>query len=112
MSKSLAWGYGLAGAVVAVAVIAVAATTVGLTEGADGPWPVQTFSTETSPGALGEGVVASEVVTTASGEQAEYVYVDQPATGDQDDDDDDDDSREHERYERDHDDEHEDEDDD
>ncbi|MCK9496844.1 MAG: hypothetical protein M0R75_15320 [Dehalococcoidia bacterium] len=108
MPKSLAWGYGLAGAVVAVAVIAVAATTVGLTEGADGPEPAPTFSTGTLPGALGEGVVASEVVTTVSGEQVEYVYVDQPATGDHDHDDDD--EHEHEHDDDDHDDDHEDDD--
>ncbi len=87
MSKSVAWAYGLAGAVVAVAVIVAAAATVGLTEGADAPESAATFITDTLPGALGEGVASSEVVTTASGEQVEYVYVDQPATGDHDDDD-------------------------
>lgn len=99
MSKSVAWAYGLAGVVVAVAVIVVAVATVGLTEGGGAPESAATLSTDTLPGALGAGVASSEIVTTASGEQVEYVYVDQPAAADHNDDDDEDDEEEEdERY--------------
>lgn len=114
MAKSLAWGYGIAGAVVAAAVIVVVGSTVGLTEGADeGAPPPVSAESATLPV---ENVVSSEVVTTASGEQVEYVYVDEPATrGDHDDDDDDhdddhDDDRDHDDDDDDEHEEHEDDD--
>jgi len=92
MAGSLAWRYGLVGVVVAGAVIVVTGTAAGLTDRDDEESP-RTERTVT-PSQLGEGVVSSEVVTTATGEQVEYVYVDQPASPRRHDDDD-----EHEGYE-------------
>lgn len=104
MARSIAWGYGIAGAVVAAAIIVVAATTVGLTEGADEANPTPVFGMESVPVAPGEDVVSSEIVTTDSGEQVEYVYVDAPAARGDDEDDDG-------RYEEDHEDDHDEDDD-
>lgn len=116
MARSVAWAYGAAGAVVAAAVIVVAGSTVGLTEGAADGARAPAFSSGTLPAAVGENVVSSEVVTTSSGEQVEYVYVDQPASRGEHDDDDDrgehDDDDDHEEREREHEDHDDDEDDD
>lgn len=112
MAKSVALGFGAAGAVVAAAVIAVVGSTVGFSseEIGTGTEATSVLSTEFAPigpsldGAADPGnVVSSQVVTTASGEQIEYVYVDQPAARGHDDDDDDDDHEEGEDHE-DHDD--------
>ena len=110
MAKSVALGFGAAGAVVAAAVIAVVGSTVGFSAGDVGAGTEATsvLSTEFAPtGPSLEGVtdagsvVSSQVVTTASGEQIEYVYVDQPAVRGHDDDDDDDheEREEHEDHE-------------
>lgn len=119
MARSVALGSGIVGAVVAAAVIVGVGATVGLgaseEPSADGAalaslGVLSDVSSEASNGLalsgaaslaslVEAGAVTSEVVTTTSGEQVEYVYVDAPA-GDDDDDD---------RYEddEDHDDDHE-----
>jgi len=113
LAKSVALGFGAAGAVVAAAVIAVVGSTVGF--GAE-EIEERTEATsvlsggfapaDTSLGSVTEAgnVVSSEVVTTDTGEQVEYVYVDAPAASghDDDDDDDDDEHEEHEREEHEH----------
>lgn len=103
MAKSVALGFGAAGAVVAAAVIAVVGSTVGFSaqDIGGGTEATSVLSTEFAPagpsldGVTDAGnVVSSQVVTTASGEQIEYVYVDQPAVRGHDDDDDDEEERE------------------
>ena len=107
MARSVALGFGAAGAVVAAAVIAVVGSTVGFSAGDVGAGTEATsvLSTEFAPaGSSLDGVtdagnvVSSQVVTTASGEQIEYVYVDQPAVRGHDDDDDEE-REEHEDHE-------------
>lgn len=107
MAKSVALAYSIAGTAIAAAVIVIAASTVGLVSGNEGG-EVDVFETGaiTTP-SLDAGVSGSQIVTTASGEQVEYVYVDEPASRSHDDDDDDhdddhdddDDDDDHERYE-------------
>lgn len=130
MARSMVLGSGIAGAVVAAAMIVVVGSTAGLTGGEpdskESEVSAATFVTE-APLVAGAselgltdvpGATESQVVTTASGEQVEYVYVDAPASARYDDDDDehedeheDDDDHEDERHESAHD-EHEEEDDD
>lgn len=105
MAGSLVWRYGLVGVVVAGAVIVVTGTAAGLTDGEDEEPP--RVERAVTPSQFGEGVVSSEVVTTATGEQVEYVYVDQPASPRGHDDDDEYDEHEDGEHE---DDEHEDDD--
>jgi hypothetical protein len=118
MARGLAVAYGFAGAVVAAAVIVVAGSTVGLTgDGADAA-SASVLGATVSEAGLGvvpafgaeSGVADSQVVTTATGEQVEYVYVDQPAVRGSHDDDDD--RGDHERDRDDDDEDHEHEDDD
>jgi len=120
MARGLAVAYGFAGAVVAAAVIVVAGSTVGLTgDGADAA-SASVLGATVSEAGLGvvpafgaeSGVADSQVVTTATGEQVEYVYVDAPASsgGYEDDDDHEDDDDDHEERERHEDGEHDDDD--
>lgn len=110
MKRSVALGFGAAGAVVAAAVITIAGATVGLVD-ADESRTLESASApagEFAPaGSTLADVVAasnaasSEVVTTALGEQVEYVYVEAPVTGDDDhndDDHDDDDGHEDDNH--------------
>ena len=74
MARSIAVAYGIAGTAVAAAVIVIAASTVGLAGGNRGG-EIETGVVSTS--GLEAGAPGSQIVTTASGEQVEYVYVDE-----------------------------------
>ncbi|MCA9857699.1 MAG: hypothetical protein KC458_10510 [Dehalococcoidia bacterium] len=114
MAKSVALGFGAAGAVVAAAVVAVVGSTVGLGASSDtttetstvlasGFAPVDSsLGSVTETNTLPSGAISSQVVTNPAGEQIEYVYVDEPAPtrhGDDDDDRYEHEDREHEARE-------------
>ncbi len=99
MGKQPVLAYSIAGVAVAIAIAAVAASTLGLT----GPTSAaeQTVAGTVAGPAL-EVAAASARVTAAQPDAAnpggvEYVYVDEPQTGD-DDDDDEREGRERERH--------------
>lgn len=125
MSRSIGFAYSIAGAAVAALVIVVAGTTVGLPGSADAaedestqaqfqatqdapvslPWPGMDAGNTGAP-------IDGQEVLPASGEQVEYVYVDEPSGRGYDDDDHDDDDDHEDEDDHDEDDHDEDDDDD